>query len=338
MKKLIDINDPLFQWVLHPNNLYEYGIELGVSSRNLLENTKLTTADIENVELKISWLQYKELAENVRGHCGEDWGFQFGKRLSVSSHGLLSLLLLNCSDWQEVIELMVGLPNLVSPIFYVSKKETDEYVTLTVHPEATRHPILDYSMETLFTSFYQMMRQLGGEDLENSPDKIRILVKAQTPNHNQLMKTFFQENISWGHYANEVRIKKTLLERKIPNANAITASSTKRMLYAQLSQLPATKGGLNELRELFQKGIYKQEKCAEYLFTTVPTLKRFLKSASTSFSNELAIFRVEEACWFAENTNLTAAEVSEKLGFQDANSFARFFKQSLGVPFNSFRG
>ena len=54
MKKLIGLQDPLYQWALHPNHLYEYGLELNISPNQLLENTGLTQADLQNIDLKIS--------------------------------------------------------------------------------------------------------------------------------------------------------------------------------------------------------------------------------------------------------------------------------------------
>lgn len=79
----------------------------------------------------------------------------------------------------------------------------------------------------------------------------------------------------------------------------MSANATRRVLQAQLNQLPDNKGGLNELRTLFSRGFYKQEECAQQLFTTLPTLKRYLQAACTSFSRELTMYRMDEAFWEA---------------------------------------
>jgi AraC-like DNA-binding protein len=73
------------------------------------------------------------------------------------------------------------------------------------------------------------------------------------------------------------------------------------------------------------------------MLTTLPTLKRFLKLAYTTFSDELKYYRLDEACWAAQNTDLSMAQLSDELGFQDANSFARLFKGEMGTTFNQFR-
>ena len=81
MKKLIASQDPLFSWVIQPNYLYQYGLEIGIKSESLLEGTGLTIEDIDDVDLYINWEQYRDLAINVGRHGPADWGFQFGKKL-----------------------------------------------------------------------------------------------------------------------------------------------------------------------------------------------------------------------------------------------------------------
>lgn len=336
MKKLLGIQDRLFPWALYPNNLYEYGLELGIPSEKLLANTSLTEETLSEVELKISWLQYKELAVNIGENGPADYGFQFGKRLHVASHGLLSLLLLNCANGYEVIELIEDYPVLVSPLFYVIRTESVDHTTLTIHPESTRHPILMRSMEALMTSMFQSLLQLNGAAEANVESGIEIFLKEERPAYHQEMSDFFHGKVNWGCYANQMVVSNELLSKTIPNANPISADSTRRMMQAQLNLLPARKGVLNELRELFAQGEFRQEDCAKKLLTTLPTLKRYLSSASTSFSKELTLFRIEEACLAAINSDISIAQLSEQLGFKDVNSFGRLFKKEMGVPFNSY--
>ncbi|BFM17835.1 hypothetical protein R50073_40180 [Maricurvus nonylphenolicus] len=337
MKKLIGGQDPLFPWVLHPNYLFEYGLELGISPTELLANTGISEKDLEDVDLLISWQQYRTLADNLalKGHA--DWGFEFGLRLPVASHGLLGLLALNCVTWEQVIEIQESYPILISPIFYVIRRDSEEFCYITVHPEFTRDPILDRSMEAYFSMNYRAIEQMGGGSIKDYGDNFFIFVKGDPPPYHRKLRTFYGGNIEWNNHVNQIRIRKELLSTPIPNANPIAANATRRMLQAQLNQMSARKGGLNELRELFVKGVYKQEECAKQLYTTLPTFKRYLKGACTTFSRELAMFRIDEAAWLAANSIISMAELSDRLGFQDVNSFGRLFKNELGVSFSEYR-
>lgn len=336
MKKLIGGEDALFPWVLHPIHLFEYGLELGLSREQLLQNTGLSLSDIEDVNLNISWQQYRAVADVV-AESASDWGFQFGLRLPVASHGLLGLLALNCVTWEQIVEIQESYPLLVSPIFYIERRDSEQHCCLTIHPEFTRHPILRQSLEAYFSMFFQSIRQIGGEEIANLADVFDIRVRGEPPEYAAHWKEFFRGNIEWEQHADQIWIRKDLLALSIPNADPVSANATRRVLQAQLNQLPATKGGLNELRTLFAAGHFKQEECAERLFTTLPTLKRYLKAACTSFSRELTLYRIDEALWGASQSDESMSDLSDKLGFRDVNSFGRLFKNEVGVSFTDYR-
>ena len=336
MKNLIGGQDPLFPWVLHPNHLFEYGLELGLSRACLLASAQLTEEDIADVGLLISWQQYRKIADQVATKA-EDWGFRFGLRLPIASHGLLGLLALNCVNWEQVIELQENYPLLVSPIFYTERRDTSDYCSLTIHPEFTRDPILDKSMEAYFSMFVETIRRMSGVEPSEYIGSLRIRVRGAPPSYSEEWAEHFHGQIEWGHHVNQIWIVKDLLATRIPNADPLSAEATRRMLQAQLNLLPARKGGLNELRVLFTRGIFKQEDCAKELFTTLPTLKRYLKSACTTFSRELVHYRIDHALWGAAFTNTPMWQLSEQLGFQDVNSFGRLFKQEVGISFSEYR-
>ncbi|MCA9889692.1 MAG: AraC family transcriptional regulator ligand-binding domain-containing protein [Anaerolineae bacterium] len=336
MKKLIGGQDSLFPWVLHPVHLYEYGLELGLSAEELLHGAGLSLQDIDDVDLHITWQQYQLIADVVAG-IASDWGFQFGLRLPVASHGLLGLLALNCVTWEQVVDIQENYPLLVSPIFYVQRRDTHEYCCLTIHPEFTRDPILRHSLEAYFSMFFQSVLQIGGEAARKYTSSLFVRVQGSPPDYAEEWRQFFDGQIEWNQHADQIWIHKDLLALPIPNADPVSANATRRVLQAQLNQLPANKGGLNELRTLFSRGFYKQEECAQQLFTTLPTLKRYLQAACTSFSRELTMYRMDEAFWEAAHTECSMSELSERLGFRDVNSFGRLFKKEAGVSFTDFR-
>lgn len=337
MKNLIGGQDPLFPWVLHPNYLFEYGIELGISPEELLVNTGLTEKDLEDVDLLISWQQYRIVVDNIVVKGLAEWGFEFGLRLPAASHGLLGLLALNCVTWEQIIEIQENYPILVSPIFYFIRRDSERFCYITVHPEFTRDPILNGSMEAYASMNVHSMNQMGGDAVKDLEDHFFIFVKGDPPPYHEKLRAFYKGNIEWNHHVDQIRFSKALLSTPIPNANPVAANATRRMLQAQLNQMPARKGGLNELRELFTKGVYKQEECAKQLYTTLPTLKRYLKGACTTFSRELAMYRIDEAAWAASTSDISMAELSDQLGFQDVNSFGRLFKNEMGVSFSEYR-
>lgn len=337
MIKIITSQSKVFTWALHPNELYAYGLESGIPHDLLLADTGLSDKDIENLDLHINWLQYREMSNSLDTHANPDWSFQFGKRLSIGSHGLISLLALNCVNWEQAIDVLCNYSVLINPLFRTSRRDTPSHVYLSVTPEFSRDHIVEKHIEGLFSSLYQSIHQMGHIQKSEISRGVSVFLKAPQPDYAQTLEDFFNSTLSWGHFANQIRIDKRLLKRKIPNANPVSANQTRKILQAQLSQLPAHSGLLYELRSLFEQRIYSLEVCAERLFTSQPTLKRHLKNSGTSFSKELSIYRIEESCWAAIHTTKNVSELAEELGFQDINSFGRLFKKETGVPFSQYR-
>lgn len=337
MKKVLSTLDPVFTWAIHPYQLYEYGLSIGLSPKAMLDGTALDEHLINDFSLHINWQQYRAMSLNFERHGPCDWCHRFGTRLSIASHGLFSLLALNCTTWREGIEDIKNYSVLINPIFYVELDEVGDYVYITIHPEFTRDPILNQHFEGYITTLYQAIFQLGATDLEAITDGIEIKFKEPTSNNKSTLSNFFNGGVEWGYYCNQIRVKKTLIDREIKNANPIYASQTRRQLQAQLSQLPAQRGILRELRQLFKARQFNLEQCSKALCTSTPTLKRLLKESRTSFSKELTGYRIENACWSAIHSNTSIQDLAEELGFQDINSFARLFKKELSIPFKEYR-
>ncbi|MBK6740188.1 MAG: hypothetical protein IPG64_21335 [Haliea sp.] len=178
--------------------------------------------------------------------------------------------------------------------------------------------------------FFQSVLQIGARRRGKYTSSLFVRCKARHRITLREWRQFFDGQIEWNQHADQIWIQKDLLALPIPNADPVSANATRRVLQAQLNQLPANKGGLNELRTLFSRGFYKQEDCAQQLFTTLPTLKRYLQAACTSFSRELTTYRMDEAFWEAAHTECSMSVVPERLGFRDVNSFAHYSRRRRG--------
>lgn len=63
----------------------------------------------------------------------------------------------------------------------------------------------------------------------------------------------------------------------------------------------------------------------------------FQKETGQPFNEYINYFRMEKAKQLLLNTNLTATEISKKIGFNDPNYFFRLFKKKMGIPPSELR-
>jgi len=339
MNKFLDCHSQIFPWQLHPLQLYGLAQEYGINPADLLAALGLEKSQLENLALNLSWQQYRSMAQLVENTGPSNWGFKLGQRLNVPSNGLLSLAVMNCESWRQAIGLLTDFKILVTSLFYLKPRETEKYLIIELHPEFTRDPLTHAFFETFFTITYQLLLSVSSfqEAFMDNTEQLCMVFEGEPPSYEQGMREFFNNNILFNQGHNQIRINKRLADRKLTSGNPLSAHSIVAILNAQLALLPADKGCLHVLHELFRQGNYSQEKCAKKMNISVATLKRKLKTACTTFNYELASFRQGEACHILNHEHDNNELISDKLGFQDVGSFRRFFKKQMNVTPNQYR-
>lgn len=339
MAKFINNESAIFPWHLHPAQLYALAIDNGISQIDLLNAINLSEADLSSPNLMLSWKQYSAMAQVVKAQGPIDWNIQLGQRLTIASHGLLSLAVMNCKDWAQALDMMIQYKNLVTALFYIEKKETTEHIILELHPAFIREPILELFLQCFFTIVYQAIYQLSSfkAELANSSADFNIYLQADSPSYIESMNEIFHRNLHFSQTGNYMKIHKRYLPIPIAQANPITANNMSALLRGQLLNQPLLKGELHALHDAFRQQQYLQSECAETLNTSTTSLKRKLALAGTSFNKELSLFRQNEACFLLRYSDTSFDEIAAKLGFQDLGSFRRSFKQAYNLLPKDYR-
>jgi AraC-like DNA-binding protein len=138
-----------------------------------------------------------------------------------------------------------------------------------------------------------------------------------------------------------VRVRENLLDEVLPQANAellemLLAHATK--LLAGLDQSQRTTDQVkNILRLMINQQPPSSEMIAEKLGISSRTLQRKLSEEGTHYKDVLNKLRYELAIYFLKNTELTLDNIAYELGYAEARSFYRSFKQWTGETAGSYR-
>lgn len=231
MNKIIDAKSKVFPWFLHPVQLYVLGQDLGISAQRLLQSANLTDADLTELSLRLSWQQYRSMLEQVSQSGKADWAFQFGKQLTLPSHGLFSLAVTHCDTIAQALKILVKFKPLVTSAFQLIYRESNEHIIIELQPEFNRDPILPKLAEVFFTMVYQSLRQIsppqpdataGKPDLACSVD---IAIAAPCPSYYSSINTFMEGNLTFQAAVHQLRIHKDAASQPLQHANPLTFSS-----------------------------------------------------------------------------------------------------------------
>lgn len=332
MPQYVNSQTEVFPWHLHPAQLFALACDHGLPRQELLAAAGLDESALKQPELLISWQQYSAMARHIDQHGPTDWSIKLGQRLTLASHGLLSLAVMSCENWQQALDLMMRYKNLVTALFYIEKKETDEHLILELHPEFSRDPLIHQFMECFFVIVYQAVYQLGnfGSELESKRMDFSIRLQRKPDAYHQQMSEVFHGNLILGSSVNQMILNKKYLQQPIHSSNPTTVNNMITLLKGQIDRFAVLSGDLHALHDLFRKGLFRQEECAEALHISITTLKRRLQAAQTTFNKELAAIRINEACYKLNFSSDSPEKIAADLGFNDLGSFRRLFKSQTG--------
>ena len=138
-----------------------------------------------------------------------------------------------------------------------------------------------------------------------------------------------------------VRIREEMLDIPLPQANdllleTLLAHATKLLAELDHSQTMSDQVK-NLLRLVINQRSPSSQMVAEKLGISSRTLQRKLGEEGTSYSDVLNELRMELALYFLKNTSLSMENIAAELGYAEARSFYRSFKQWTGRTAGSYR-
>lgn len=75
----------------------------------------------------------------------------------------------------------------------------------------------------------------------------------------------------------------------------------------------------------------------KFFYSKTHICRLFLQSTGKTFNQTLIDMKLNRACYFLENTELTVDEISRKVGYGSVEHFQRLFKRKLGMTPGEFR-
>lgn len=175
----------------------------------------------------------------------------------------------------------------------------------------------------------KMMRYNYGPHLNPS----FISMKRPTPVDTTPWDSYFGCEIEFDAKRNEIHIPLDIVDILLPSANPHLAKLNEELVIQYLEHLDREDFTGRVHAEIVQQlpcGHLDQSMVAEALHMTPRTLRRRLKSRSITFKSLLNEARREMADQLIAETNLTVTEISFMLGFSEASSFSRAFRNWNG--------
>jgi AraC-like DNA-binding protein len=269
------------------------------------------------------------------------FGLHSARFVEPASYSVLGYISMNCSTLRETLANTAIYEKIVGDMGVSSTQIEGDFVLQRwdcrfIDPLVRRHAI-----ENVLGSWDVYLRQFAHLDTKLADC---IWFEHAAPDDPELLKDYYEIfgcDIHFGQSASGIRFKKELLDVALPQADkkllkALLDHATQILAEIDRDQ-PVTVQVKNLLRLMLKESEPSSTQVAKVLNMSSRTLQRKLGAEGTQYQAVLNEIRLELALYYLENTTLSLDQIAHELGYCEARSFYRSFKQWTGRTAGSYR-
>ncbi|NMN99002.1 AraC family transcriptional regulator [Nocardiaceae bacterium YC2-7] len=317
-------------------------VEHGMPLSAVLAGTKLTRADLDDLDREISFRDELKIITNMLDTLGDspDLGIEAGLRCHSTSPGIWGLALMSAKTLREAIS--IGLP-LAALSFCLCR------LSLVPDPgDGSLRIVLDPSDLPLAVRRFALDRDMTGIrtlqcDLLASSDVPLDATYTTAPPTEKLerkYKDIFGTMPLFGAAENSLTVVGDWLDVPLPKANEHTKSMAERQAWELLRQRSARAGVAGLLRDLMFASptpVVSLDEAARQLTLSTRTLRRYLAMEGVSLRTLQEEVREALAEELLVTDGLAVAQVADRLGYSQVSSFTQAFRRWKGVGPREYR-
>ena len=305
--------------------------EEGVDSDAILRSTGMTIAQLQ--EHKQQWLLVRA---GMRAVKSPELGLRFGQRININDHGVFGYAMLSSATIGDALNLLMRYHRILVPELSIDLHTGTDWVALRCH--ATQFPadLERFSIDSFFTAMITSAAALDpSEDVAIVQQFHFAAPEDITP-----YQLVFGESVEFDAPYSQTLVQRARLDTPISSANASVEAIFRAQCDVLLQQMGEGEVLSSRVQHilLHRRGEFPEvAQVALQLNMSESTLRRRLKNEGTGFRQLLDRVRFHLARQYLMETNLPAAEIGYRLGFDDAANFRRAFARWSGTTPSQLR-
>ncbi|UVK98774.1 AraC family transcriptional regulator [Pseudomonas sp. B21-048] len=307
----------------------------GLSSEALLAGSGISAADLSRADTRITTNQEMLVCANAVA-LRRDIGLELGRRMHVSSYGMLGYALLTSATLGDALRLALHYPALLGTLFELSLEEAGERIWLTASDYRENPALAPFNVEFCLVSMKVTCEDLLGHPLP----LLGARFEHPAPDYQARYAERFDCPLQFDAVSNAFAFDKCWLEQPLPLADTITHQAMAERCRKQNTEFTGRQAWLGRIRQLLAAQLSAApglEGLAEQLNCSARTLRRHLKDLGCSYQELLDELRFEQAKRMLCEDHMPIYRIAEALGFSETASFRHAFVRWSGVAPSQFR-
>ncbi len=267
-----------------------------------------------------------------------DLGFEYGLRLGIEHHDLLSLALTRCRTADELLGMMARYWRMTTTCFHIQYRREGGVGEVTFRPVAPMSSLTLHVMEEMFAVSFQrdIMAMTGNQS------GLRIYLSIAKPAHSERYRAARPTQFS---FASE----------KLPQVRCVLAPALLQTSLVHRAELNGvTSGGVTlndsapartrQYADFVQMILDEAEgtqpdlhALAHWLNVSPRSLLRYLAAEGKTLRAMGAETRFRRACYLLSQTTQPIGQIAQRLGYGSTIAFSYAFRQRAGMGPRDYR-
>lgn len=278
------------------------------------------------------------LAEATGDAC---LGLHAASYVEPASYSVLGYISMNCRNLREVLAKIPIYEKIVGDMGISSTTEMPGHVLQRWQCHFTQPLARRHEVETVIASWHKYARNILHVDPAFAD---QIWFEHGPPEDSAHLQTYgetFGCQVRFNQQASGILVRSDMLDQPLPQANEKLLHTLLDYATQTILELDSNQSVTEQVKDLLRLMLKETPPSstliAEKLGMGNRTLQRKLLEEGTHYKDVLNELRLELALHYLKNTRLSLETIAEKLGYAEARSFYRSFKQWTGRTAGSYR-
>ncbi|AYC34918.1 AraC family transcriptional regulator [Pseudomonas cavernae] len=306
-----------------------------IPAQSLLAGSGIRLEDLQRADLRITTAQEMHVCAHAVARC-HDLGLLLGRRMHVSSYGLLGYTLLSAATLGDALRLALEYPALLGTYFELSLQREGDSVWLQAEGYRDLAALEIFSVEYCLASLKRICDDLLGQPLPLQGARFQ----HAAPDYQAEYAASFACPQQFAARHNAFGFAAEWLEQRLPLADPVTHRDMRERCRQLNSQFVCRQAWITRTRQLLAAQLLAApglEQLARQMRCSPRTLRRHLHEAGTSYQALLDELRFEHARQLLAQERMPIQRIAEAMGYSETASFRHAFQRWSGVSPSRFR-
>ena len=331
----------IHNWTMPPHKLahiLDQMVALGVSKKQLLAETRLSTQQLRNADAEVDYWQCTQLIRNALALSPVPaLGFYTGLNESTSTFGVLGYAMSCAANLGEAAKLAMDYQASSPAITHLDIKMDDTAVYFDVLLPSPDNTVIEFAVEEAFAACLKAIYLLTGRWIY----PLRAELSYAEPEHHEHYRQYLRCPIQFTQLHNRLVFAADIIDVPTQQGNILAKQHAVQLCQLKSAQQDKAPDAPPKLADevtalLLENPDWSESQLADQLNISSRQLRRRLSNESTSFKQIIddSRFKISQTLL---KQHVTLNDIAAKLGYSDTCNFRRAFKRWSGMSPSEFK-